>query len=145
MPRNQFTHLKIILIISKRIFNSFSNLQPAKKEYELQNEEDWYKCIGVFIQLLAPNERQSKENVHSKLYNLKTRNPSGIAKNYSSEINNFLKSTNLLIHRRKYNMVMAINSLQTSLELCNVVNHDLGITWDELLLFGPEKIGNPNI
>ena len=137
MPRNKFTHLKIILIISKRIFYSFSNFQPSKKEYELQNEENWYKCIRVLIQLLAPNERQSKENVHSKLYNLKGRNPSGIFENYSSESNNFLKSTNLLIHRRKDYMVMAINSLQTCLELCNVVNHDLGITWDELLLFGP--------
>ena len=73
MSRDKLTYLEIIIIISERILNSFSHLKPSKKEDELQNKEYWNECVGVFLKLLASNEGQGKEHIHSKLHNLRTK------------------------------------------------------------------------
>ena len=45
-----------------------------------------------------------------------------------------METTNLSVQRRKNDVIMIINFFKTSLKLRNVIDHDLLITWNELIL-----------
>ena len=58
--------MEVISIISKWILNCLGNLQPAKEEDELEDEEDWDEGVGFTLMMLASNQRQGKVDPNSK-------------------------------------------------------------------------------